>query len=310
MLEQNLSKDTKKVWAIGGGKGGSGKTLFTANLGVGLARMGEEVIVVDSDLGGANLHTLLGIKYVKHNLNDYLNNTCKIDEVIMPTSVKGLKLISGTNGVLGAANPYFSQKTKMINCFKNLKADYVIVDLGAGSSYNVLDFFNAADEKIVIACPEPTSIQNVYGFLKSAIYRKLSRTFSHNPQLKELITYAVNPKNGKRAGTINELSRFIYDADKASHKIFKKTINDYRPCIIMNMLKNKGEQNIAQSLNLAAKKFLNLEINYLGFLQSDSLIPESVKAMTPFMKMRPGTPVSSSLNKIIKRLVRDVDMDH
>ncbi len=286
MGKHNLSKNSRKVWAIGGGKGGIGKTLFTANLGVGLAKMGKEVIVVDSDLGGANLHTLLSIKYVKHNLNDYLNNICKIDEVIMPTSIEGLNLISGANGVLGAANPYFLQKIKIINCFKNLKADYIIVDLGAGSSYNVLDFFNAADEKIVIACPEPTSIQNVYGFLKSAIYRKLSRTFSHNPQLKELITYATNPKNGKRVETINELSQCIYDVDKTSHEIFKKTLNDYRPSIIMNMLKNKGEQNSAQGLNLVAKRFLDLEINYLGFLQADPLIPESVKAMTPFMKMR------------------------
>ena len=73
-LHDALPIYTKKIWAIGGGKGGIGKTLFTANLGVGLARMGKEVIVIDSDLGGANLHTLLGIKYVKYNLNDYLNS--------------------------------------------------------------------------------------------------------------------------------------------------------------------------------------------------------------------------------------------
>ncbi|MBI5183463.1 MAG: AAA family ATPase [Nitrospinae bacterium] len=305
MEEENLSKDTnnKKVWAIGGGKGGIGKTLFTANMGVGLAKIGKKVIVVDSDLGGANLHTLLGIKYVKYNLSDYLNNICELDEVIMSTPIEGLKLIGGANGILGAANPYFSQKNKIINCFKTLKADYIILDLGAGSSYNVLDFFNAADKKIAIVCPEPTSIQNVYGFLKTTIYRKLIRIFNHNLKIKELITYAANPKNGKGAGTINELSQWIYEVDKTSYEIFRKTVNEYRPSIIMNMLKNKEEQNVAQGLNLVTKRFLDFEINYLGFLQSDPLVPESVRAMRPFMEMRAESPVSNSLNKIINRLI-------
>ena len=303
MAKQKVAENGKKIWAIGGGKGGIGKTFFTANLGVGLARMGKKVIVVDSDLGGVNLHTLLGIKFVKYSLDDYIHNTCSLEEATLPTSIDNLWLLSGAGGILGSANPFYFQKMKIIHCFNKLEADYILVDLGAGSSYNVLDFLNSADEKIIIFSPEPTSIQNAYGFLKSALYRKLIRTFKDNKPVQDIIKKAIDPKNKKKVSTLDELSQRVGEVDKNGHIIFKETVDSYRPNTIINMLKNKGEQNIALSLNLTAKKFLNLDMNYLGFVESDALVSESVKAMTPFMKMNPDAHVSTSINKIIQRLV-------
>jgi flagellar biosynthesis protein FlhG len=303
MAKQKVAENGKKIWAIGGGKGGIGKTLFTANMGVGLAGMGKKVIVVDSDLGGANMHTLFGIKFVKYCLNDYINSTCTLEEAILPTSVKNLRLISGADGILGSANPSYFQKIKTIKCFNKLEADYILVDLGAGSSYNVLDFLNSADEKIIIFSPEPTSIQNAYGFLKSALYRKLIRTFKDNKPVQDTIKEAINPKNEKKVSTLDELSQRVCAVDKDGHIIFKETVHNYRPNTIINMLRNKGEQNIALSLNLTAKKFLNLDMNYIGFVESDDIVSESVKAMTPFMKMSPDAHVSNSINKIIQQLV-------
>jgi flagellar biosynthesis protein FlhG len=303
MTKQKKAENTKKIWAIGGGKGGIGKSLFTVNMGVGLANMGKKVIVFDSDLGGANLHTLLGIKFVKYNLNDYINKTCELEQTILPTSINNLWLISGADGILGSANPSYFQKMKTIKCFNKLEADNILVDLGAGSSYNVLDFFNSADEKFVIFSPEPTSIQNVYGFLKSAIYRKLIRTFKGNKPLMDTIKKAIDPKNERKVSTMDELSKIVYEANQDGHNIFRQTVNNYRPNTIINMLKNKGEQNIALGLNMTVKKFLNLDMNYLGCLESDDIVSESVKAMTPFMKMSPNARVSKSINKIIRKLV-------
>lgn len=303
MAKREKAENKKKIWAIGGGKGGIGKTLFTANMGVGLASMGKKVIVVDSDLGGANLHTLLGIKFVKYSLNDYLSNTCSLEDAILPTSIKNLWLISGADGILGSANPGYYQKMKAIQCFNKLDADYILVDLGSGTSYNVLDFLNSADEKIIVFSPEPTSIQNAYGFLKSALYRKLIRTFKDNKPVQDTIKKAIDPKNGKKTSTLDELSQRVCEVDKDGHLIFKETVCNYRPNTIINMLKNKGEQNIALGLNLTAKKFLDLDMNYLGFVEFDNIVPESVKAMTPFMKMSPGSQVSNSINKIIQKLV-------
>ena len=303
MAKQKTIKNQKKIWAIGGGKGGIGKTLFTANLGVGLAGMGKKVIVVDSDLGGANLHTLLGEKFVKYNLNDYINNTCSLEDAVLPTSIENLKLVSGANGILGSANPRYFQKMKTIRCFNKLEADYILVDLGAGSSFNVLDFLNSADEKIVIFSPEPTSIQNAYGFLKSALYRKLIRTFKDNKPVQETITKGIDPKNEKKVSTLDELSKRICKVDKKGHVVFKETVYNYRPNTIVNMLKKKGEQNTALGLSLTAKKFLNLDMNYLGFVESDDIVSESVKAMTPFMKMSPDAKICNSINKILHQLV-------
>ena len=258
---------------------------------------------MDSDLGGANLHTLLGIKFVKHTLNDYIHNTCSLEDAVLPTSIKNLWLISGADGILGAANPSYFQKIKTIKCFSKLEADYILVDLGSGTSYNVLDFLNSADEKIVIFSPEPTSIQNAYGFLKSALYRKLIRTFKENKPVQDVIKKAIDPKNENKVSTLDELSLKICNMDKEGHLVFKETVNKYRPNTIINMLKNKKEQNIALGLNLTAKKFLNLDMNYLGFMESDDIVSESVKTMTPFMKMNPDAHVSNSIKQIIQQLV-------
>jgi len=158
-----LDVRTNKIWAVGGGKGGVGKTVFTANLAVSLANRGKRVIVVDADLGGANIHTILGVKKIKHNLGDFLINKKfrNISDVVVETPVKNLGLVSGANGILELANPSFAQKMKVISGLRKVDADIVLLDLGAGTTFNTLDFFNLADSKILVACPEPTSIQNV-----------------------------------------------------------------------------------------------------------------------------------------------------
>ncbi len=166
-----------KVWTFGGGKGGVGKSLLTATIGLALARMNKSVIAVDADLGAANLHTYLGIKSPGHTLMDILENRISAEEGLIPTPQPGLRLISCAGDILGIANPDSEQKDRIISFITGLHADYVLVDLGAGTSYNVLDFFNMSHEGIVIVSPDPASMQNAYAFIKSAVYRRIQREY-------------------------------------------------------------------------------------------------------------------------------------
>jgi flagellar biosynthesis protein FlhG len=125
----------KKLWAIGGGKGGIGKSVFTLGLGISLSRMGKKIILVDADLGGANLHTLMGVRFPPCTLEDFLlNRVDRLEDIVIDTQVEGIGLICGADDILGAANPTYTQKVRILKQIENLPADLVLLDLGAGTS--------------------------------------------------------------------------------------------------------------------------------------------------------------------------------
>jgi flagellar biosynthesis protein FlhG len=128
---------TKKLWSIGGGKGGIGKSVFTLGLGISLSRMGKKIILVDADLGGANLHTLMGVRFPPCTLEDFfLNKVARLEDVVIDTQVEGIGLICGADDILGSANPTYAQKVRILKQIEDLPADLVLIDLGAGTSYN------------------------------------------------------------------------------------------------------------------------------------------------------------------------------
>ncbi|PYQ52404.1 MAG: hypothetical protein DMF78_11375 [Acidobacteria bacterium] len=190
-----LPQPRRQVWSIGGGKGGIGKSLLAASLGWYLARLGKRVVLVDADLGGANLHTCLGVPGPARTLGDFIQRrVARIEDVVVDTPFPRLQLISGASDVLGAANIKYQQKVRVLNRVRALDVDVVLLDLGAGTSNNILDFFLVADVSLLAVVPEPTSIENGYRFIKSALYRRL-RMAAPTAAAREVIDGALDLKN-------------------------------------------------------------------------------------------------------------------
>ena len=169
-------QERKYIWAVGGGKGGTGKSFLTASLGIQLARLGRNTVIVDADLGAANLHTCLGVKSPKATLADFLSGDVpSLEELLLETPVEGLKLISAARDVFEIANPSSQQKQRLIRQIQNLPAEYIIVVVCGGVSSDVVDFFRCADTGIMIANPEPTSTENAYRIPNDANPRKPHR---------------------------------------------------------------------------------------------------------------------------------------
>ena len=165
-----------RVWAVGGGKGGVGKSAITTSLALSLARRGKRCILVDADLGGANLHTFVGMINPERTLSDlFRKDVSGLQDILLPTKFENLWLISGAKALLDMANPAHVQKMKVIRQIFSLNADHIFIDLGAGSAFNVIDFFLAAQEGLMVIMPTPTSVENAYHFLKAVYYRKLKR---------------------------------------------------------------------------------------------------------------------------------------
>ncbi|MBU0970833.1 MAG: AAA family ATPase, partial [Proteobacteria bacterium] len=146
--------------------------MITANLGVLLARQGNRVVLVDLDLGASNLHTFIGQPDTDRGLESFLGKTqAHLDKVAMPTDIANLFFISSRNCLTEAANLYAAQKQKIIRAIQKLEFDYVLMDLGAGTNFNMLDFFLTSNQGIFICTPEPTSIENSFNFIKAVYFR-------------------------------------------------------------------------------------------------------------------------------------------
>lgn len=202
---------SSSVWSIAGGKGGTGKSVIATNLALGLAMIGYEVILIDGDLGGPNLHNYLNIRRPQHTLNDFVSGKVKnLRGVIIDTPLNNLKFISGGTALLGMANIHHAKKDKLIRQINNLAADFILVDLGAGTTYITLDFFNISNQGLIIVNPEPNSKYDAFYFLKNAIFRKLMRTIPKSTDFQKLATHYVREDSlGKM--DISEFLKYLQD---------------------------------------------------------------------------------------------------
>lgn len=164
---RRLTKPTlTKVVAVTGGKGGVGKTNVTLNLALSLAQQGKKVMVLDGDLGLANIDIMLGVR-VHKNLGHVLNGECELQDIIVEGPY-GVKLIPATSGSKSMAELTPVQHAGLIRAFSSLEedVDILLIDTAAGISDMVTSFSRAAQDVLVVVCDEPTSITDAYALIK------------------------------------------------------------------------------------------------------------------------------------------------
>jgi flagellar biosynthesis protein FlhG len=291
-----------KVWAIGGGKGGVGKSLVTANLSICLALMGYKVVTIDLDLGGANLHTCLGVPIPSKTLSDYLTKKAvSLEELQTKTLIDNLTIISGAQDDVGIANLKQMQKAKILSKIRELPADYVLLDLGAGTTLNTLDFFISADQGILVALPEPTSIENTYRFIKSVYHRKL-KTVEDLLEVGPLIDQAMNAKIAQNSTPAELIQRAIEINPQMGHRI-QSEISHFIPKLIINQVRTQADIDIGFSMKIICKKYFGLLLDYAGYLEYDATVWQSVKKRRPLLMEYPNSGLVPNFDRIVHRLL-------
>ncbi len=277
------TSETKKLWAIGGGKGGVGKSVFTLGLAISLARLGKKLILVDGDLGGANLHTLMGVRYPPHTLEDFLlKRVSRLEDIIIDTQIEGLGLICGADDILGAANPTYAQKVRILKQIEDLPADLVLLDLGAGTSFNVLDFFNYSPGKICLLTSQATSLQNVYGFIKSGLYRQITREFAKDSLVHDLLAQADAKSSGDGVESINDVILRLKEEEQESYYRLLHLVKNFQIFLVVNMVKSERDFQAALIIEKVCNSFLSLKPRVLGQLSYDPAVEGAVNQMMPF----------------------------
>ena len=300
-----IEESNKTIIAVGGAKGGVGKSMLSANIAVGLALLGQKVVLADLDLGGADVHLYVGVKSLTKTWDDFLEKRVdSIREILTPTAFNDLSLIGGDSSKLGSANLPYSQKRKIMKHLKDLESDYVIIDLGGNTTYNGLDFFLLADQKIVVTGAEPASVLDSYSFVKVAFYRFLDRFFAEYDALKDL---GIRIKDGSFEKTENFSLDYIFEEvrarDASACAELKKQFDQYQLSLVVNMAENRKDVRIAESMQQLLKTKCFLDVGILGIIPFDKIVRKASRGFTPIIVENPRSQASKVIHQMLAAIL-------
>ena len=291
------------IIAVGGGKGGIGKSVVCTNLAIGMALSGQKVILMDTDFGASNLHALLGINNPAHGFQDFFNEEISNKEsLLIDTGISNLKFVSGAGDNPGSANINSEKINTIISFINNLEAGTIFLDLGPGINYNVIDFFNISTQNVTLTTPEMTSIMKTFSFLRSALFRKISLAFKDNPDIQKLVDHS-NPENADIETYTTSLLRERFEEAFPDHlEEFNNIVKDFTPGLVVNRVRSKKDLLTGDNLIKIVKKFLEVEATYLGYIIESDRVRDSVDEMIPFLIKDPQSKPSENLQQIIGAL--------
>ena len=293
---------TNHILAIGGGKGGTGKSLITASMGICLAQRGNGVLLIDADLGTANLHTFLGLEPPKLSLSDFVSKKeSTISGVITKTGINNLKLISGAKDMIGIANLSYGQKAKILNNIKKLNYRYILLDLGPGTSFNILDFFLISHCGILITSPEPTSIENTYRFTKGLLFRHLRKTISKKV-VRSLIDNGIRERNGNKFESVFDLLETIETIEPNLGDTISRYLSTLDIKLIVNQVRTSKNRSIGEKMAIAIKKSFGIPIDFLGNVSHDTKVSKGLLQKKPLMTYLPHSKAFKELTEITQKI--------
>lgn len=294
-----------RILPIASGKGGVGKSLVAANLSIALAQTGKKVVLIDLDLGASNLHLILGKRAIPYGIGSFLNNDdMKFDDIFVDTEYSGLIFIPGDNEIPGLANIKASQKKKLLAQIHSLDADYVILDLGAGSGINTIDFFLGSNSGIMVTTPTLTSMLNAYLFIKNAIFRKMQTLFKRGTPASDHIQELYRKGTALQKIYIPKLLRTIREIDPENHARFQKEIALFKPKVIMNMLEDPKDTVRLAKLRRSNKEYLNIDMEHLGIIYRDELQDVALNSMLPVIIYKPQAVLSQAVYRIADKILQ------
>lgn len=289
------------IISIASGKGGVGKSVVSANLALLLAKRGKRVVLADLDVGGADSHILFGLLNPPLTLTDFLNRRVpKLADVAQPLSVHdNLRIIPGTGDTLATANMPYSKKKRLIKNFQELETDIIVADIGAGTSYHALDFFLIADLHVAVATPDPTSVLDLYRFIKLAAIRRVLSSFLARDAMAEALS-------DRDFSSVEEVLDVAGKTDEAGRGIAESTLRTFQPALILNRIAGRSRVNVLQ-LRKLLKEYVGGDLQLLGEIPEDPAMERAVRSYLPVTEREPAAPASGALAHIVDVLLQMIE---
>ena len=292
-----------EIWAVGGGKGGTGKTFITSSIGTYLAKKGNNVVLVDMDIGGANLHSFFGINRPQKSLTSFFEMGASLSDLVVKTDLSNISLISGDVHSLSTDKITFGQKLKLFRQIMKLNAQNVIVDLGAGSHYNTLDTFLIADRMLVVLVPEVIAIENMYHFIKNSLFRKVKKTLKEYG-FKEIAQHIWDRRQSYGINNIKELIDYLKESFSYIGTILDHELSAFKVHLVLNMVRNNNDILLGASIKSVMMKYLGVPIQYSGYIEYNDAVWKSVRERKPFMLNYLATACAKEIEVLVDNVVK------
>jgi flagellar biosynthesis protein FlhG len=294
------------IWAVASGKGGVGKSVVASSLAIGLSQTGPRAVVVDLDLGGANLHTLLGCERARNTLADVAaGRVAALSDALADTTVPGVRLLSGARAGLDLATAERAHEQRVLRRLDQIDAGHVVLDLGAGVHPHTLDAFLAADRRLLVVTPEPTAVENAHHFLQSAFFRAL-RDLSHETATRERIAALLDDAR-ERGATPRELLEAMSRVDARAGDRLRARIREFEIDLVVNradaeLPERRDVRPTADQIAGAARQRLGARVRLAGALADDVSVPASVARGVPVMQLFPGSRFATGVHALVAAL--------
>lgn len=293
-----------QIIPIASGKGGVGKSLLSANLAIALGQAGKKVIIADLDLGSSNLHLVIGQPASKTGIGTFLTGQSKFEDIIQPTEYENVSFIAGDSEIPGLTSLKSSQKNELIKKFTSLDADYLILDLGAGTHLTILDMFLLSPQGIVVSAPTVTATLNGYLFLKNVVFRMMYNTFRKNSAAYKYLETLKTDSASLQRLYIPKLIETLETKDPESTALFKKRMTEFHPRLVMNMIDDPKDAEKAAKIRRSCQQYLGLDIEHLGVIYRDTMQDKALASRLPVVVYKPQSIISQAIYRIAEKIMQ------
>lgn len=293
-----------QIIPVASGKGGVGKSLLSANLAIALGRAGKKVILADLDLGASNLHLVIGQQSPKVGIGTYIAGKSTLEELITPTDYNNVYFIAGDSEIPGLSALKISQKNSLIKHFQNCQADFLILDLGAGTHLSILDFFLLSPQGIIVSAPTVTATLNGYLFLKNAVFRLMYNSFKRNSAAYKYLEQLKTDTNTLQKLYIPKLTEAIRRIDPVSAATFEHRMSQFHPRLIMNMIDDPKDAEKAYRIRRSCQEYLGLDLEHLGVLYKDPMQDIALASRLPVTVYKPQSVLSQAIYRIAEKIIQ------
>jgi flagellar biosynthesis protein FlhG len=300
-----MKTNNRIIIPVASGKGGVGKSIFCSNLAIAIAQLGHKTVTIDLDLGGSNLHTYLGLSNQYSGIGDYLKaKNVKFKDLLVQTSIPDLSFIPGEGRTPFLANIPFEQRLDLIHNIQQLSAEYIILDLGAGTTFNTLNFFGISHQAILVTTFETPALMNFLMFLKNFIFRVISSIVRHDRPIFKMVISEFRQGQQDSPLTVKKLLEKIHEKNPELAARAQKAIAYYHPRIIFNMGDHPDDLKMTNKIDSTIRQTLSIEVDYFGYIFFDQQVRKANRQKEPLLLTIPKSPFTIGIKDIARRIVK------
>lgn len=299
----NSDAERPMIWAVGGGKGGTGKTFIASQLGTALAEMGLKTTIIDCDFGGANLHNFFGLVKASRSLHHFFDSRQPLSELILTTQHPNLSLIAGDHFGLSASSIQHSQKLRFFRHIRQLDMDIVILDVGAGVNNLTLDVFLNAQRMITVCVPEITAVENLFLFIKHLYSRRLQALFKDTP-LKEQAKEIWTKRSQMGLRNLTELVNALQKNAGPHLDVVQDALKPFPVSIVLNKVRNMSELKEGFTIKSLCLKYLGIDARFSGFLSYDYQFRKNLQMTRALAQFNVSPKTHKEFSGLVDNLIK------